>query len=374
MRRAPVLAVLALVACATVPTQTRFMEEQGVKVSTEALRTRLRGEALPFTGLMAQAADEVRAASPDPGVRRRTLVWKINVVPALYRSLFNQRPLVALLDTWALILQAEGYLRSADAREAFGPAGAERILATTLDLEVRVREIAAWAAPEKDPARLRSRLQAWAAEHPVPITFATREGVEGALAAIAPPEELGLAAVAGRVNEDLDGIVARIDYLPTMVPHQATWQAELTYLDLVDPRMEVMLARGGAALDKFDAMIAWLGTDGLDAFAEEQRIQIGRVLGEQRVELERLVDRQRAELQAFADRERVEVLAAVQRERAAILADARQLTDHAAAEASRRARDVVDHLLSRLAVLLGVAIAGGLAIAWVARRPRPPAA
>jgi len=123
--RAPILlvpvALAFLGACASLPTQTKFMEKEGVKVTSESLRMRLRAEAIPFTGLMEQTADAVAAASTDPAVRRRTLVWKINVVPALYRSLFNQRPLVALLDTWALLVQAEQYLLSSEGQAAFGP-------------------------------------------------------------------------------------------------------------------------------------------------------------------------------------------------------------------------------------------------------------
>jgi hypothetical protein len=134
----PLVALAVLAACATVPTQTKFMEQQGVKVSSEAIRTRLRAEAVPFTGLMEQAADAARDASPDPAVRRRALVWKLNVVPALYRTLFNQRPLVALLDTWALLLQAEAYLESSEGKAAFGP-GVADVLATTRELELRSR-------------------------------------------------------------------------------------------------------------------------------------------------------------------------------------------------------------------------------------------
>ena len=148
----PLVALALLAACATVPTQTKFMRQEGVEVSSEALQMRLRAEAIPFTGLMAQAADAARDASPDPAAKRRALVWKVNVVPALYRSLFNQRPLLALIDTWALLLQAELYLESSEGAKAFGP-GAAEMLATTRELEGRVQEIARWAAPDRDLAR-----------------------------------------------------------------------------------------------------------------------------------------------------------------------------------------------------------------------------
>ena len=98
-------------------------------------------------------------------MRRRALVWKINVVP-LYRTLFNQRPLVALLDTWALLVQAELYLESPEGETAFGP-GVVTVLATTKDLEGRLREIVQWVFPDRDLAPIRSKVQAWAERHPV---------------------------------------------------------------------------------------------------------------------------------------------------------------------------------------------------------------
>ena len=347
-----------------------------MQVSSEALRMRLRAEAIPFTGLMEQAADAATAASPDPAVRRRALVWKINVVPAMYRTLFNQRPLVALVDTWALLLQAEQYLESEEGRKAFGP-GAATVLATTRELEGRVQEIARWAVPDRDLAAVRVKVLGWASNHPVRLTFATRESIEQFLVTVKPTEELSAFAVVGQLNEDVSGMISRLDFLPVMVPNLAVWRAELTYVDLVDPRMEDAMKRAGEAMARVDAMIAWLGTDGLDGFADEQRIQIMRAIAAERAEIERIVRTQREEIQAFVDRERVEIAALVQRERLAVMADAQRLGDHATAEAARRATEVVDHAIARLAIVLGALLVLAAVLYLVVRRrpgrsPPPP--
>jgi hypothetical protein len=364
-------ALVLLAACATVPTQSRFMVEQGAAVSSEAVRTRLRAEAIPFTGLMEQAADEASAASPDPAVRRRALVWKINVVPALYRTLFNQRPLVALLDTWALLLQAELYLESPEGAAAFGP-GVVSVLATTRDLEGRLREIVQWVFPDRDLASIRSKVQEWAERHPVRITFATRDSIEQALVKMAPTEELSAFAVVGQLNEDMNGLVGRMDFLPVMVPRQATWQAELAYVNLVDARLDAVMKQAGTAMDKLDGMIAWLGTEGLEGFADDQRVQIMRAVASERMEIEKLMDRQRVELQAFVGREREQIAALVNQERTAAMAEAQRFTDHATAEATRQAKEVVDHAMVRLAVVLGALLVLGAVLAWIVlRRARP---
>lgn len=364
------VAALLLVACATIPTQTKFMEKEGAKVSSEALRMRLRSEAVPFTGLMEQAADAASAEATAPAQRRRALVWKINVVPALYRTLFNQRPLIAVLDTWALLVQAEDYLESPEGREAFGP-GAAVVLATTKDLQLRVKGIAAWALPEKDLAQVDAKVRGWAAKHPVKLTFATRDSIEQAVASLAPGEELSAFAVVGLMSEDLEGLISRMDFLPIMVPRQATWQAELAYLDLMEPRVEVALTRAGEALQRVDDMIAWLGTTGLEGFAEEQRIQIMKAFAAERVEIGKLIDRERTGVEVFVARERSEIAALVQRERAAAMADAQRLADHATLQAAQQGRDLVDHAIARLALLVGATLLGVLGIVLVARRKRP---
>ena len=365
----PLVALALLAACATVPTQTKFMRQEGVEVSSEAIRMRLRAEAIPFTGLMAQAADAAREASPDPAVRRRALVWKVNVIPALYRSLFNQRPLLALLDTWALLLQAESYLESSEGRAAFGP-GVADVLATTRELELRVQEIARWAAPGRDLAKVRASIQSWAEKHPVRLTFATRDSIEQFVLEIAPSEELSAFAVVGRMSEGVDGLISRMDFLPVMVPNQVTWQAELAYVDLIDPRLGVALQRGEEALAKVDRMLAWLDGPGLEGFADRQRVALMDKLATARIEIERILDAERANLRSFVDEERNAVFEQLRQERIAIMADAQRLTDHATAEAATRAKEIVDHALVRVAWILGAVLIVLLAAAFLVRRRR----
>ncbi len=367
----PLVALAVLAACATVPTQTKFMEQQGVTVSSEAIRTRLRAEAVPFTGLMEQAADAARDASPDPAVRRRALVWKLNVVPALYRTLFNQRPLVALLDTWALLLQAEAYLESSEGKAAFGP-GVADVLATTRELELRLQEIARWAAPDRDLAKVRASVQGWAEKHPVRLTFATRDSIEQFLATIAPTEELSAFAVIGRMNEDIGGLISRMDFLPVMVPNQVTWQAELAYVDLIDPRLAVALQGGQDALARVDDLLAWLD-GGVDALADRQRVALVQAISAERIEIERILEGQRSSIQSFVNGERIAILEQLRQERIAIMADAQRLTDHATEEATKRAKEIVDHALLRVAWILGAVLIVALAGGFLLRRRAQPA-
>jgi hypothetical protein len=216
----------------------------------------------------------------------------------------------------------------------------------------------------------------WAAKHPVRLTFATRDSIDQYLVTLAPTEELSAFAVVGQLSEDMNGLIGRMDFLPVMVPNQVTWQAQLAYMDLIGPSMDDALKRGGEALERVDAMIAWLGTSGLDGFAEEQRIQIMRAVAAERVEIEKLMERQRLGVEGFVDRERAEIAALLQRERAAVMADAQRFSDHATAEATRSAKEVVDHAILRLAVVLGALLVFAAVLVLALRRrttpPRPP--
>jgi hypothetical protein len=159
-----------------------------------------------------------------------------------------------------------------------------------------------------------------------------------------------------------------------MLPNLFTWQAQLAYIDLLDPRLDLALSRGMEALKQIDEMLAWLGTTGLEGLAEEQRIQIMRAVSEQRTGIEATLDRQREELEAFVRKERTEIAARVTRERVAAMEDAQRFTDRATSDAARRATEMADHVLAWVAILLGAAFVVGLAITWRAqrRRPSPP--
>ena len=366
----PIAGIALLAACATVPTQTKVDGGHGGEGQLRRHPVRMRSEAVPFTGLMAQAVDEAAMAATDPGERRHALVWKIGVVPALYRTLFNQRPLIAILDTWALLVQMEMYLESPEGNADLGP-GAVMVLATTKDLQGRVREIARWAVPDRDLSRVDEKVRAWAQEHPVGLSLASRDSIEPYLVSLAPAEELSAFAVVGLMSEDLAGLASRMDFLPFMLPNQFTWQAELAYIDLVDPRLDVVLSRGGQAFQQIDAMLAWLGTTGLEGLAEEQRIQIMRAVSEQRTGLEATLDRQREEFEAFVRKERTEIAARVTRERVAAMEDAQRFTDRATSDAARRATEMADYVLACIAILLGAGFVVGLAITWMGRRRRP---
>jgi hypothetical protein len=367
MRRLiPALAVVA--ACATsAPRQTEIMKDAGATVSAEALRIRLRALAPPTTARIEKAADGIVAGTPDPAVQRRALIWKINAVAALNQAFYSQQPGVGLADAWALLVQFEEFLETPEGRAAFGPGVAEA-LAATRDVEARVVETYRWAVPDRDPALLRARLVEWSRAHPIEGYLSTRRSLQEDLAGRMTSDELSVFQAAAVAAEDLRGIIARMDHLSTALPKQAIWEAELAFQDLGAPRLEQVLQRADQALARLDHVIAWLGGPGLEGLADRERQAILDGVTQQRLAIASLIDVERKELTRFVTQERAQILDDVNRMRVAAAGDVERLTRQATEDASRKATELVDRILLRVALILAGAILLWGAVAYGVRQ------
>lgn len=89
-----------------------------VAVTPNQLRLRMRALVGPMTGQIEQAADQIIAATTDDAVKRAALRWKIEVVPALRRALFEADPFAAVIDTRVLFNQMADYFERGPGKEA----------------------------------------------------------------------------------------------------------------------------------------------------------------------------------------------------------------------------------------------------------------
>jgi hypothetical protein len=233
-----------------------------------------------------------------------------------------------------------------------------------------VEETYRWAVPDRDPAELRTRLDAWAREHPIDGNLATRRSLREDMASRIAGDGLSAFEAVGVAEEDLRGLIARVDYLPSMVAKQALWQAEIAFEDQGAPRVEAVLLRADAALGRLDQVISWLGGPGLEGLADHERKALMDAVTEQRQALATLVDAERAEISRFASQERALVLAAMDRLRLEATEDARRIIREATEEGARKASAVVDRALLRAALLVAGAILLWGAVSWWLRRGR----
>ena len=362
------LPLLTATACATsAPSQTPLMKAGGASVSAEAMRVRMRALAPPMIASVESAADQIRTSSTDPAVQRRALVWKLNTTNSLYRDLFSEDPAAGLMDCWAMLIQGEQFLSSPQAERELGPPR-EQALVQLEKMEARIVETVRWAAPNRDPAKLRAELVVWASAHPLEGNLAMRRSLREDLAARTAGPELSAFESVGVVSDNLEGIIARMDYLPSILPKQSIWEAELAYQDFGMVQVNQMMKRADMAMDRVDRILEWMGGPNLDAFAERQRTAMLEAVDRERLALTSLVEAEQNKLDELVARERATVLEEVRKERIAATADVRRAAAESIGEASLAAKGVIDHLVLRLAFLFAgsILLAGG--VAYLLRR------
>jgi hypothetical protein len=362
------LPLLVAAACATsAPKQTPLMQE-GAAVSAEALRIRMRALAPPLIAGVELSADEIRTSSTDPVIQRRAILWKLNTTSALYRQLFAEDPMAGLLDCWAMLIQGEQYLASPRAQAELG-AAREPVLVQVKIMEQRVEGTFRWAAPARDPAEIRAGLTRWATRYPIEGSLSARRSIREDLADRTAGPELSAFASVGVAADELKGILARMDFLPTLVPKQSIWEAELAYEDFGDPKMTQLLNRADLTLGRVDSMLQWLGGPSLEGFADRQRSALLAAVDRERMALEALVNAENETVSGLVARERTLLLEQVQKERIAATADVRQAAAESIGKAQLAAQDVIDHLLLRLALLVaGAILLWGAVAAFLRRR------
>jgi hypothetical protein len=249
-----------LPACSTsAPEQTRMMRESAdLDVSAEELRVRVRALVLPFSGIIEEAADAVAAVGPDPAYRLAALGIKTNAIPAVQATLLDPDPLVALLDTWALIAQMRLNLESE--RELAVPEGVLRALSRSLDrMEERITALVKSVARPGGYEHARDVVYQWAADNPhdmTKTTLTTRQSAVGDLAAYSTVAGPGLREAIGGLSMGMGDIWERLDVYSAFLPKQARWHAELM--------VEEMMAGSdpATALDDFSRL-----TDSIDRIA-----------------------------------------------------------------------------------------------------------
>jgi hypothetical protein len=392
-RAAAFLGLAVCAACAPVTSrrQTQIMENTGkVSVSADVLRLRVNDLVNRGAGRIEQTADRIIAESKDDAVRRRALLAKVDVIPALYTAGFRADPLAAAMDVWAFAFQLNQYVESGPGRNAFGPqqplvlAFARDLLA---DADAVIKAIA--IRPEYFDAA-RTRVQGWAASNPVADAFSTRAS-GAAIVADLQSSERDLFVAVGAVSDLLEDLSERLNAYAAQLPKQARWQGEILLTGMAGPHsVEGALADlrevGGAArrAQAFLDDVPNLITTERDMLAAERGAILSDINAQRLQTLEFIIAERRALLTA-AREERLAVVAAVQQEREAILAALQQerivalgevdtMKTHAVESGLAGFRVLVDYTLWRVALFTSclalIAGIGAIALFLAATRRR----
>jgi hypothetical protein len=367
------------------------MKQADVDVSAEELRIKVRALAVPFSGMLEEAADEHLATALDPDQRRRALVFKINGIPVMQNALFDPDPLAALLDAWVLVAQLRVFVETG---RGFQYPEQEKtpILKAVDRMERQIEDLAVSISATGDISTIRGRVYEVARNTPPEVTFTTRPSMQSQLAAFTAEAKPGLGKAIGQLSHSIGDVLARLDVYTAFIPKQARWQAELMIADMMAGR-DV-----GGTLNDFSSM-----TDSFDRIAatiekaphiiESERKHVLKILQEERIialdaireqlvlafdrlAMERdktIYEGLRAERIAMMEtltQERIAILDTIREERMATLEELDQIVGGLAEDAMRR---VVDHafvrVLQLLALLVLVALVGVFLFAKVIRKP-----
>jgi hypothetical protein len=379
---------LLLAGCSTsAPKQTRFMREStGLTISADELRIKVRALAGRFSGLIVEAADRMMASTDDPEARRIVLHWKVHGIPAMQSALFQSDPLAAVIDAWAFIEQMKIFLTSELA--AHFP---EAVLTESLELVTRMeREIENLGHQITTPEgfeRTRGRITAWAAEHPITGSIATRPTTAQELAEFTAETNPGLRQAVGVLTVGLEDVWARLDVYSAYLPKQARWEAELLIDDLmrgndagaalsdfgritssIDRIAETVETAPDLIAEEREAILAALHAERVAAFDTLGRelTRAFQLLSEERVDtIENSLRNERIATLSHLTAERELVLAAIREERVLAMQELDAIVGGLAEDALTR---VVDHIFVRLLQLLAIVLIVGIAVVLLLRR------
>ncbi|MGO9832545.1 MAG: hypothetical protein ACLPJH_20690, partial [Myxococcaceae bacterium] len=335
-------------ACTTVSqggTQTSLMEATGTKITAQELRTTQSVLAIRVPGTIEEAADAMSAQTADVALRRRALLWKMEVVPAYYQALFNADPLAASLDAWVLTLQLEQDLKTGPRKDAFTPLQSIAVAAleaVRAEMEVTSKQLS------KSPQgyeRGKALVESWAADHPITGPLASRPSILTHLAELAANgSDISVFQAVGNISASVTDIATRLDIYVAYLPKAGRWQAQLLADELSGrgdaqqvlatfESVKQMMDRANqlvspeALKSALDVTTAEVRKERLAAFAsvDALRLQTQAYVTSEREAALAGVDAQRRLVTAEVDKQRAALLKEVDVLRAQTLADANAL-------------------------------------------------
>jgi hypothetical protein len=355
------------------------------------MRLRMRSLIEPFAGEIEQSADEIAAATSDISVKRATIRWKIEGVPALRSALFQPNPFTAVLDTWVLTYQMANYFESGPGRNEFGPA-APRAMDTCFRIENELNQIVSTFTVSREATKVQEGAKKWAMDHPIRYSIRDRETTLSRVT----ETDIGVEWTSGEIIAELattaDDLHREIQIYSDHLFRQARWEAELLKLDFPTSEVFPLAARAvkssERAVDTLDDLAPTIKTTAAAAtdaakftsgiptlVATERKATIDAVNEELRTTLRFLDDERVASLEQIS-RERVAIVQTLDEERKAATDALREI---ATSERMALSRDieqaglrVVDHaswrILQIAAIMLGSSFLVGVLFLFIVRR------
>jgi hypothetical protein len=235
--------VLALTGCAVLRVP-RFMRV-GSGYSQEELQVALDNFASHFHLLVTQAADTIHASTTDPGVRKRTLLWKIQIIPLVEEASVEPTPQEAFVSLLTLTVTMRRYLSEGPGSGALGGQHAVAV-EVAQELEAELVEIGARFLGKKESARVREEVEQFVATRPITSADFPMQTLRRTLAGVETTNVFkNVVAVPLTPFRALEGVGNSAEEIRKFnitartfvrsverLPEQVRWQAELLLYDL----------------------------------------------------------------------------------------------------------------------------------------------
>ena len=237
--------------------------------------------------------------------------------------------------------------------------------ARDLDAEF-ARRMSGVVGPEVQ-TRFESTVRTWAEANPMGSAF-TRPSAVQELAPLMANESVGGLAAVTSLNEQMIDLSTRLAIWAEMIPRQARWQADLVAEDLSQGAVGGQLV--GRAGDEGRAVLreelGYVLVQAESMVLEDARVALAG-LEEERERIRAELIAERGVLLAALEREREAILATVREERILTLEQAEEIANRLVDRTNTPVREAIDHLILRLAQLLG-ATALVIALAVLAQK------
>ncbi len=242
------LALTTTLACGTF--RLPFMGQSdmsGSSMTEDDLRNELSGYAARFGATVSDAAEDISAATDQRNIRRRSLIWRMRMIPPVQEAAFSDSAKEGYLRLLGISIAQTLYLRDGDGRDLFGAEQSIAIDAALL-LQNDALEIGARLLTPERLTKVVADVEALVAKNPIVGRDFSLQRLQNAGARIRSSDSLlsvlTLPLAPFRALEGVDSgaesirdfnVTARqFSLIVAQLPEQLRTQMELLFYDLED--------------------------------------------------------------------------------------------------------------------------------------------
>jgi len=379
------VSMLQLIGCQTYKYESRLLKRSETKgneytMSATELRLEMNDLASVFRGTIEIAADEVIAKSRDNDIIRHALLWKINGIPAVYKSIFRPDPAVAYVDTLAFSMQMVEYFKIGYGRADFGKWNYIALQASQ-NLNKLVKELGEKVRADNNIKPLEGKIQIWVNENQIERDFIYRKTTIPQLNSIFGEVELSALQSFGSIGLTVEEVAYRLSIYMDLLTKQASWQAELVMIGNNDQTSIqdglVVLNDIGAFVRRIDPLGEeipdWLARerDNIKEAVQQERKEVLTNIDQQRLDtlkflndfLEKVTEDLKTERNIITDiiqSERKTVLQSIDEQRIETLKIIESAGNRIVGQMMKQAEPLIDYIFVRVLLLIAILLVSGI--------------